>query len=100
MAETITDTKDIVASNIIEPGKYKVVFYNDDSTPMEFVIAILMKIFRHSQEHSVELTMKIHNDGSAVAGVYSFEIAEQKGMEATNVARQSGYPLVVKVEAE
>ena len=100
MAETFTETTEATDVVTIEPGKYRVVIYNDDATPMDFVIALLMKIFKHSEETSAELTMKIHNDGHAVAGVFTFEIAEQKGMEATNVARQNGFPLVIKVEAE
>lgn len=100
MANTITETKETVGTTFVEPGRFKVVFFNDDATPMEFVIAVLMKVFRHSQEAAMDLTMKVHNDGSAVAGVYAFEIAEQKGVETTNIARQNGYPLVVKVEAE
>ena len=100
MAETLTKVKSTVDTVTLEPGKYKVVLYNDNSTPMEFVIAMLMKVFRHSEEASVQLTMKVHNEGSAVAGVYSYEVAEQKGIEGTNLARQNGYPLVIKVEAE
>lgn len=100
MAGTITETNVTNDIGVVEPGKYNVVFYNDDVTPMEFVIAILVKIFRHSEQAAIELTMKVHNDGSAVAGVYNFELAEQKGIETTSVARQNGYPLVVKVEAE
>lgn len=100
MGNAITEVKETVETTIAEPGRYKVVFYNDDATPMEFVIAILMKVFRHAEEAALELTLKVHNDGSAVAGVYAFEVAEQKGVETTNLARQNGYPLVVKVEAE
>ena len=100
MPSTITDIKESVDTVSLNPGKYKVIFYNDDSTPMEFVIALLMKVFRHNEERAVELTLKVHNDGKAVAGVYSFEIAEQKGIESTNLARQNGYPLIIKVEAE
>ena len=100
MAETLTKVKGTVDTVTLEPGKYKVVLYNDNSTPMEFVIAMLMKVFRHSEEASLQLTMKVHNEGSAVAGVYSYEVAEQKGIEGTNLARQNGYPLVIKVEAE
>lgn len=100
MPNAITEIKETVNTTIVEPGRYKVVFYNDDATPMEFVIAVLMKVFRHSEENALALTLKVHNDGSAVAGVYAFEIAEQKGVETTNLARQNGYPLVVKIEAE
>ena len=100
MAETITETVEKTDIVTIEPGKFRVVIYNDDSTPMEFVIALLMKVFKHSQETALTLTMQIHNEGKAVAGVFNFEIAEQKGMEATNVSRQNGFPLIIKVEPE
>ena len=100
MADTITKVKESIDTMILEPSKYKVVLFNDDKTPMEFVIAMLIKIFRHSEDAAVNLTMKVHNEGHAVAGIYSYEVAEQKGIEGTNLARQHGYPLVIKVEAE
>lgn len=100
MTDTITDVKEELDNVILEPGKYKVVIYNDNATPIDFVIAVLIQIFRHSEEVATDLTMKIHNDGSAVAGVYIYEIAEQKGVESTTLARKNGFPLVVKVESE
>lgn len=83
-----------------EPGKFKVIVCNDDYTPMEFVIVMLMKIFRHNEESATGLTLKIHNTGSAVAGVYTYEIAEQKIADATELARYNGWPLVLKLEPE
>lgn len=100
MAETITKVKETTDITTSEPGKYKVVLFNDDKTPIEFVIALLMKVFRHAEAAAVDLTMKVHNDGHAVAGIYSYEVAEQKGIEGTNLARQHGYPLIIKVESE
>ena len=100
MVETLTKVKESIDTVILEPGKFKVVLYNDNQTPAEFVIALLMKVFRHSEEKALDITMKVHNDGSGVAGVYLYEIAEQKGMEATNLSRNQGHPLVIKVEAE
>jgi len=100
MADAIADIKETTETVTLEPGKFKVIIFNDDATPMDFVIALLMKIFRHSESAATELTMKVHNQGSAVAGVYVYEIAEQKGMEATNISRQNGFPLVIKVEPE
>lgn len=84
----------------VEPGKYNVVIMNDDVTPMEFVIAMLVSIFRHDEKAALNLTLKIHNEGSAVAGVYPYEIAEQKVLDATNLARGNGFPLVMKVESQ
>jgi ATP-dependent Clp protease adaptor protein ClpS len=100
MAETLTKVKESIDTVILEPSKYKVVLYNDNHTPVEFVIALLMKIFRHSESSAVDITLKVHNEGSGVAGIYSYEVAEQKGIEGTNMAREQGYPLVIKVEAE
>lgn len=83
-----------------EPGKFKVIVCNDNVTPVDFVVAMLMQIFKHPQQGAIALTMKIHNEGSAVAGIYAFEIAEQKIADATNLARANGFPLILKAEAE
>jgi|TARA_B100001013_G_scaffold100087_3_gene56448 ATP-dependent Clp protease adaptor protein ClpS len=85
---------------IKEPENYKVIFLNDNVTPMEFVIDILIKIFKHTAETARDLTLKIHKEGSIIVGLYTYEIAEQKGMEATNESRSLGYPLQVKIEKE
>jgi ATP-dependent Clp protease adaptor protein ClpS len=85
---------------IKEPKKFKVVFCNDDITPVEFVILLLMRIFKHDEVSAHEITMQVHHKGSAVAGVYSYEIAEQKGIEATSLARTNEFPLIIKVESE
>ena len=66
---------------IKEPPQCKVVFLNDDSTPMEFVVEMLVGIFKHTFEIATELTLQIHEEGSGVAGIYSYEIAEQKATE-------------------
>ena len=100
MAETLTKVKESIDTVILEPSKYKVVLYNDNHTPVEFVIALLMKVFRHSETSAVDITLKVHNEGSGVAGIYSYEVAEQKGIEGTNMSREQGYPLVIKVEPE
>lgn len=83
-----------------KPGKAKVVLLNDDHTPMEFVVALLISVFKHSQSSALELTMKIHQEGRAVAGTYTYEIAEQKAMDSNNLARANNFPLVTKVEGE
>ena len=89
-----------VKTVITEPKRYKVIFLNDDKTPIEFVIDLLKSVFRHTDDTAKDITLKVHNEGSAVVGVYSFEIAEQKGVEATNLARQAGFPLQIKIDPE
>jgi ATP-dependent Clp protease adaptor protein ClpS len=73
---------------------------NDDYTPMDFVVAMFMEIFNHNESSAVNLTVTVHNEGSAVAGIYTYEVAEQKGIDATNLARECGHPLQIKVEVE
>lgn len=89
-----------VKVNTQEPKNWKVIFLNDDSTPMNFVIQVLVEIFRHTEESAEDVTMQVHETGSGIAGVYSFEIAEAKAVEATNLARQNGFPLQIKLEEE
>jgi ATP-dependent Clp protease adaptor protein ClpS len=96
--ETVVKEKTLV--QISPPSLYKVIFLNDDTTPMEHVIELLISIFGHTQDSATDVTLEIHNTGSGVAGIYSFEIAEQKALEATEVSRNNSYPLRVKVERE
>jgi len=100
MSDTAIVTKDTVKSRIKEPKRFKVLILNDDYTPMDFVIAILVTIFKHSETSAAKIMMQVHNEGSGVAGVYNYEIAEQKGIEANNVSKENGFPLQVKVEPE
>ena len=82
------------------PKLWKVVLLNDDKTPMEFVIEVLTGIFKHAQDRAKDITLEIHNTGSAVAGVYTHEITEQKGIDSTQAARQNGFPLVITIEPD
>ena len=98
--DTILEEKEITKQKIKEPSRYKVVVYNDNYTPREFVVEMFVMIFRKSQSDAVDLTLKIHNDGKAIAGTYSAEVAEQKTAEAIELARANGHPLIIKVEQE
>lgn len=85
---------------IEEPSKYKVVLLNDDKTPMEWVIGLLIEIFKHDNNTAQQLTLTIHNEGSGVAGIYSYEVAETKLNEATTLSRNQGFPLALQLEKE
>lgn len=85
---------------IAEPKRYKIIFLNDDKTPIDFVIDLLISIFRHTEATAKDITLAVHNDGSAVVGIYTYEIAEQKTIEATQVCRQHGFPLQIRIEQE
>ena len=99
MGDTAVANKDTVKSRIKEPKKFKVLILNDDYTPMDFVIAILVTVFKHPEPSAVKIMMQVHNDGSGVAGIYNYERAEQKGSETTNLAKENGYPLQIKIES-
>lgn len=86
--------------DVKEPSKYKVVFLNDNETPIDWVIAVLKDIFKHNDSRAEALTMMIHNEGSAVVGTYKYEVAEQKTIETTSASRSRGFPLQVKLEEE
>lgn len=96
----VIDKKKVTSKLPKEPSRYNVIVCNDNVTPIEFVVAMLISVFNQSEGEALNLTLKVHNDGSAVAGTYTYEIAEQKALDATNMARANGYPLVVKVEQE
>ena len=95
---TDVDIDEKIKLDIREPSVYNVIMFNDDTTPIEWVMGILKEIFRHSTSDAEALTMKIHNEGSAIAGTYKYEIAEQKGIESVNASRNNGFPLQLKVE--
>ena len=85
---------------VARPPRYKVVLYNDDYTPMEFVVAILEQIFKKGPSEATAIMLAIHNSGLGVAGVYVLDVAETKVVEVHGVAEQRGYPLRAGVEKE
>jgi ATP-dependent Clp protease adaptor protein ClpS len=95
---TDTVTKEKQISAIKEPCMYKVTYFNDNVTPMDFVVQVLKEIFKHNIERAEAILQQIHQNGQGVAGIYTYEIAEQKGVETSVLARESGYPLQVKVD--
>lgn len=72
---------------------YKVVLYNDDYTTMEFVIDVLQRFFAINNERAQQLMLQIHNNGSAICGVYTRDVAETKVAQVTEYAQQNGHPL-------
>jgi len=84
--------------NLKEPPLYRVIYINDSVTTMEFVVQTLVEIFNHSPEEAQAVTMKIHEEGSGTAAILPYEMAEQKGVEVTQLARNNGFPLQVKLE--
>jgi ATP-dependent Clp protease adaptor protein ClpS len=87
-------------SDIPEPVRYNVIYINDEITTQEFVVETLVIVFNYNQIEAEEMTLKVHKEGSAVVATMPYEMAEQKGVEVTMLARNNGFPLVVKLEPE
>jgi ATP-dependent Clp protease adaptor protein ClpS len=100
MAQTDSKVKIKPNLKLAEPPMYKVIYMNDDHTTMEFVVRSLIDHFNYTDNTAMNITTGIHEQGSAVVAVLPFEIAEQKGIEVTLEAREEGFPLQVKIEAE
>jgi ATP-dependent Clp protease adaptor protein ClpS len=83
---------------IKEPPKMAVLLHNDDYTTMEFVIEVLIRIFRRTAEESVKIMLAVHESGSGVAGIYPAEIAETKVNQVQEYAQSSGFPLRATIE--
>ena len=97
-AETVVATR--TKNAIKEPSLYRVIYLNDNTPTMEFVVDTLIEFFGYTEETAAQITVDIHDAGSAIVAVLPFEIAEQKGNEVTVSARSLNYPLQVKLEPD
>jgi ATP-dependent Clp protease adaptor protein ClpS len=85
---------------VVRPDRFKVLLYNDDYTPMEFVVDILEKIFGKGPSAATQIMLQIHKTGLGVAGVFVLEVAETKVAAVHTAAGRRGYPLRAGVEKE
>jgi len=83
-----------------EPKKYKVFLLNDDFSTMDFVIQILTVVFRKSLEESEAIMLDVHNNGKAICGIYTKEIALTKVAQVKTMARKENFPLKAVAEEE
>lgn len=100
MAQSETRTRIKPLEAVKEPPLFRVIYINDNRTTMEFVVESLMEFFDYSADTAHQITLDIHEEGSAVVAVLPYEIAEQKGVEVTVCARAQNFPLQIKLEPE
>ncbi|MBP1852604.1 ATP-dependent Clp protease adapter ClpS [Rhizobium halophytocola] len=98
--ETVLKPKTVTKPKLEKPKLYKVILLNDDYTPREFVTVVLKAVFRMSEEAGRRVMMTAHKMGSAVVVVCTRDIAETKAKEATDLAKEAGYPLMFTTEPE
>lgn len=92
------ETATAIKVKVQRPKRFAVIFYNDDFTPMEFVVLVLGKYFNKGEEESIAIMLKVHHEGRALVGLYTREIAEQKVHEVMEHAKVNGFPLRVASE--
>jgi len=80
------------------PPLYKVIMHNDDFTPMEFVVEVLMTYFTPDREQAMQIMLTVHTRGKAVAGTYTAQIAETKVAMVNDHARAHQHPLLCTME--
>ena len=89
-----------VKYKIKEPSFYKVIMLNDDVTPMDFVVMLLIDFFGYEHGPAVDTMLKVHNEGQAVIARYPYDIAVTKKRLCTERARKAGYPFELRVDPE
>ena len=87
-------------AQVKRPRRYCVLLHNDDYTSMEFVVRVLVDIFKKPPKDAVEIMFNVHRQGVGRAGVYPKAIAETKVGQVHDLAREHGYPLRCSVEPE
>ena len=97
-----TDTKPRTRTKpkVERPKLWKVILLNDDYTPREFVIGVLMMVFHMSEDQAYRIMMTAHQRGACVVAAFTRDIAESKATEGTNAGRQAGHPLEFTTEPE
>ncbi len=88
----------LLEEDLREPQNYKVLLHNDDYTSMDFVVLVLMKVFRKNAEQATQIMLQVHEQGVGLCGIYTHEIAETKVRQTRMMAREAGFPLRCTLE--
>ncbi len=96
--KTSNNTQTIIEDKVKRPSMYEVILLNDDYTPMEFVVDVLIRYFNKDIEQANQIMMHVHRNGKGLCGIYPFDIAETKVMQVMNYSIKNGHPLQCKME--
>lgn len=94
----LTEADTSYKSEVNEPPQYRVYLLNDDYTTFDFVVKVLVTIFKKSIEEAVKITSDVHHQGQGVCGVYNKQIAETKVALVEETSKQAGFPLKCTME--
>ena len=81
-----------------EPGMYRVLLHNDHYTTMEFVVAVLMKVFRKRAAEATGIMLDVHQQGKGLCGVYTYDVAATKVAQVNRMAIDHEFPLKCSYE--
>ncbi len=81
-----------------KPPLYRIVIFNDDYTPMEFVVYVLQTFFGIDRDKATQIMLAIHTHGKGVCGIFTKEVAETKSAQVNNFARENEHPLISEIE--
>ena len=95
-----TSTKTRTHLRLSPPVLWKVVLHNDDFTTQDFVVWILMSVFRKTEPEAVRVMLEVHRKGKGLAGVYPFDIADTKAAQVKAMAEAKEFPLLCTLEPE
>jgi len=98
MPQQQTSTRERKKVGTNEPKKYKVIMHNDDETTMDFVVKVLTQVFFKTKKEADFLMLSIHNEGQAVVGIYTYDIANSKIYKVKRMAQDEGFPLRLTAE--
>ncbi len=98
--DTVITPKTHIKPKVDKPRLYKVILFNDDYTPREFVEMVLQAVFRTGDAVAHRIMITAHQKGSCVVAVYARDIAETKVTEAMDYAKEAGFPLLFTAEPE
>lgn len=87
-----------VSPKLKKPSLYKVLIFNDDYTPMEFVVELLEIFFGMNREAATRIMLKVHTEGKAVCGIYTQDVADTKATQVNQYARDNEHPLLCEIE--
>ena len=95
--ETVRDSE---KQKLQPPRKYKVILNNDDYTPMDFVIEVLVTFFNMDSDRATDVMLQVHHNGKAICGIYSADVAYTKVEQVNRYARDNEHPLLCSCEQE
>lgn len=100
MASLSEKTGSSLEYDLREPGMYRVIMHNDHYTTMDFVVEVLQSVFRKNIQEASDLMMTIHKSGSAICGIFTYDIAATKVSKVHRLAKAHGFPLRCSIEEE